>query len=97
MPGELESVIAEVHEHGLLVNNLFELSPGKWQANVRSDSELAGWEFGHGATASEALSAALVNALRDHGREPLHEQRDRSEQSANAARSTTKSAEELGL
>ena len=44
----LETVLAEILERGWLVNNLFQLSDGSWQANLRTN--LLATEFAYGAT-----------------------------------------------
>ena len=54
--GKLEALIAEAHERGLRINNLFETG-GAWQANVADGGVF--FEFGRGASAADALRAAL--------------------------------------
>jgi hypothetical protein len=52
----IEALIAEAHERGLRINNLFETG-GAWQANV-ADGDMF-FAFGRGGSAAEALRAAL--------------------------------------
>ena len=53
----LETVLAEILERGWLVNNLFQLSDGSWQANLRTN--LLATEFANGATPLEALALCI--------------------------------------
>lgn len=53
----LESLITEANERGFLLNNLFQLSSGLWQANLRNATH--GTEFGRGYSATDALSDAI--------------------------------------
>lgn len=52
------TLFAEIRDRGLLVNNLFQLDDGTWQANLRTLDDCT--EFGLGATPDEALSACLA-------------------------------------
>ena len=64
----LETLIAEINKKGYRINNLFELthsSTGKWQANLNRGDEV--WEFGHGDTPYDALSAALLRVENSRG------------------------------
>lgn len=63
----VESAIAEVREHSLLVLNLFQLKTGQWQANLW-DGEKS-WDFGRGGSMEDAIRAALRNALSTDGGE----------------------------
>ena len=53
----LETVLAEILDRGWLVNNLFQLSDGSWQANLRTN--LLATEFAYGATPLEALALCI--------------------------------------
>lgn len=53
----LEELISEVNGRGLRLNNLYQLSDGRWQANVTDGEKF--WDFGRGDTAVQALQAAL--------------------------------------
>jgi hypothetical protein len=57
----IEELIQEVANRNLRLNNLFQLDNGRWQANITDGSRF--WEFGKGATAGEALIAALQKTL----------------------------------
>lgn len=89
----IEELLRQIAERGLQVNNLFQLDAKLWQGNV-TDGESV-WEFGHGASAEEALQAAFQAALQDQGREEVRKQSVRSEREQ-GTRSDT-SAEEMGL
>jgi hypothetical protein len=54
------SAIAELEEHDLQLNNLFQLRDGRWQANVRRGDNC--FEFGHGSNAETALRNAISAA-----------------------------------
>jgi hypothetical protein len=53
----IEDQIAAIAAAGLRLNNLFELRDRTWQANVCRGTEC--FEYGVGATPSEALADAL--------------------------------------
>ena len=55
----IKKEVEEIHKAGFIVNNLFEVEEG-WQANITDKEKY--YEFGRGATPSEALNNAL------HGR-----------------------------
>lgn len=55
----IEDLLAEIAERNWLLNNLFQLSDGSWQANLRSDTHYTDW--GRGSTPQEALSRAINN------------------------------------
>lgn len=64
----LETLISEINKKGYRIYNLFELIhsvTGKWQANLNKGDKV--WEFGHGDTPNEALSAALLRAENSRG------------------------------
>ncbi len=54
----IESAIDEIHEAGLHVNNLFELEPDHWRANL-TDGE-SYFSFANSPTPELALSSALA-------------------------------------
>jgi hypothetical protein len=54
----LENLLIEIAERGWFVNNLFQISDGSWQANLRTlDDRFT--DFGRGDTPAEALSLAI--------------------------------------
>lgn len=53
----VDDLIAEVARRKLMLNNLFQLHDGRWQANITDGERF--WEFGRGDTAIEALLKAL--------------------------------------
>lgn len=57
----LEDLIAEINSTGFLVNNLFQLAPDLWRANLRIDSDPDNRYtcFGDGPTPADALALAL--------------------------------------
>lgn len=57
MATTIESILDEIAESGWLVNNLFQLADGSWQANLRT-STLA-TAFGRGPTPTSALDEAI--------------------------------------
>lgn len=81
---DLERLIEQAAARGLLVNNLFQLDSGLWQANLRCAS--GAFEWGRGASAPEALASALAAAAGALS-EPFYEPPAQS----------AKTAEELGL
>ena len=54
----IESLLEELSERGWMVNNLFQLSPTVWQANLRSPTHHTA--FAQGPTAAIALDNAMV-------------------------------------
>lgn len=58
MTEPIQSAIDSIHAAGYTVNNLFELSAGRWQANI-TDGE-AYYEFGIANSPEGALRAALL-------------------------------------
>lgn len=56
----LHDLIAEANQQGLLVNDLFQLSTGGWQANLRNAA--GGFAHGFGDTPEQALWRALERA-----------------------------------
>lgn len=58
----LEQMIADINGKGLRVHNCFQLEMAKWRANLTDDKK-SFYEFGHGATALDALREALRLAL----------------------------------
>ena len=53
----LDEILTTLTASGWLVNNLFQLADGSWQANLRNDSSAT--PFGFGPTPAEALGAAF--------------------------------------
>ncbi len=53
----ISALLAEAHERGFRLNNLFEHDSGLWQANLRSDTHAT--DFGYGETPEAALTAAI--------------------------------------
>lgn len=60
----LEQKILEINSLGYTINNLFQLSPDTWQANLRYVDEV--WEFGRGENPLAALTSALEIANKTH-------------------------------
>lgn len=61
MTHELETILAEIWDRGWLVNNLFQLDDGTWQANLRNSTSHL--EFARAD--SPALALALTIDLLD--------------------------------
>lgn len=60
---DLPAALEDVDAAGLVLNNLFQVRDGVWQANVRSKSqELHGYEFGRAAAPGEAVRLAVAHA-----------------------------------
>lgn len=53
----LEELFAEISDRRWIVNNLFQLANGLWQANLRNNHYATDW--GKGCTPHEALSIAI--------------------------------------
>jgi len=53
----IETLLSEISERGWLVNNLFQLPSGDWQANLRTHDFIT--EYGVDTTPSGALSRAI--------------------------------------
>lgn len=53
----LSDLITSANSSGFLISNLFQLSDGSWQANLRTETYVT--EFGRGFTPEEALSDAI--------------------------------------
>jgi len=53
-----DQFLAETRSRGLRVINLFELEDGRWQANLTRESKA--FNFGRGASAGEAMAAAIA-------------------------------------
>lgn len=79
----VDELLAQCASRGLLVNNLFQLDSGHWQANLRCAA--GAFEWAQGASAGQALAAALAVAA--GGPEPFYKPPAQS----------AKTAEELGL
>ena|SRR3984885_5125433 len=54
---DLTNLLDEISERGWLVNNLFQLDNGSWQANLRTSTHHTAW--GRGLTPVLALSIAM--------------------------------------
>ena len=54
---DLTNLLDEISERGWLVNNLFQLDNGTWQANLRTSTHHTAW--GRGPTPVLALSIAM--------------------------------------
>jgi hypothetical protein len=67
----LDDLLNEISERGWLVNNLFQLSSGDWQANLRSHDFIT--SFGVATTPSGALSLALdsIETAKEYKPEPI--------------------------
>jgi hypothetical protein len=57
MPDELTTILSEIWDRGFLVSNLFQLSDGTWQANLRNSTSHT--EFARADSPHLALSLAL--------------------------------------
>lgn len=53
----LEELLAEISESGWMVNNLFQLDNGRWQANLRKGQWFT--DYGKGDTPHKALNMAM--------------------------------------
>jgi hypothetical protein len=58
----IEDALRRIHEAGYRVSNLFELSSGKWQANVRDPVEKS-FGFGVSDDPEKALHMAMAQTL----------------------------------
>lgn len=61
----IEQLFAQTAALSLYVNNLFQRHDGRWQANLRDNSEC--YEFGRGDTPVEALTCAIEKAKKSLG------------------------------
>ncbi len=57
-----DELFERIAAESLVVNNLFELSNGKWRCSLRSKDDKVFFEFGESDTARKAIFVALHNA-----------------------------------
>lgn len=63
----VESLLPDIAASGYLVNNLFQVDSGMWQANLRRKEPHTGAAaFAYGWSPGQALEAAYARMLRDH-------------------------------
>lgn len=55
----LDHLFSQIEKEGMAFNNLFQYNDGSWQCNLRDATHA--YEFGRGATAPEAIKAAIEN------------------------------------
>lgn len=58
----LEEILAPIAKRGWLLNNLFQLDSGVWRCSIRNAVDRVAYEFGDGASPSQAVQAALQKA-----------------------------------